>query len=408
MAGPNGIDLCQGPGDVTVALEVCAEWRPAEVLRAAVGAFEARPEPDDQNHAEDEGKNRVHGLKFAPTDICHEWQNGRWSSFSCQLCDTASMALKTVAVLMPEQAAVFEFGVLCEVFGIDRTSQGVPSFDFRVCAEDPTQPVCLTNGLTLTVPHGLDGLEGADLVAVPATTLREFSPALLDALRRAHAAGATMLSVCSGVFVLAAADLLDERECATHWMNTEELAAAHPRARVNRDVLFIDDGDVITSAGTAAGIDACLHLVRRELGAAVATKIARRMVVPPQRDGGQRQFVDLPIPECSSDSLEPVLTWMIEHLEDDQPVRKLARQAAMSERTFARKFVAETGTTPARWLGRQRIHRARELLERSNLTIESVAARSGFGSAALLRHHFTRQVGVPPGDYRRTFSHAAS
>ncbi len=303
---------------------------------------------------------------------------------------------------------MFEFGVLCEVFGIDRTSQGVPSFDFRVCAEDPTQPVCLTNGLTLTVPHGLDGLEGADLVAVPATTLREFSPALLDALRRAHAAGATMLSVCSGVFVLAAADLLDERECATHWMNTEELAAAHPRARVNRDVLFIDDGDVITSAGTAAGIDACLHLVRRELGAAVATKIARRMVVPPQRDGGQRQFVDLPIPECSSDSLEPVLTWMIEHLEDDQPVRKLARQAAMSERTFARKFVAETGTTPARWLGRQRIHRARELLERSNLTIESVAARSGFGSAALLRHHFTRQVGVPPGDYRRTFSHAAS
>jgi len=318
------------------------------------------------------------------------------------------MALQTVAVLLPEQSAVFEFGVLCEVFGIDRTAQGVPSFDFRVCAEDPTRPVRLTNGLALTVPHGLDGLEGTDLVAVPATMLREFSPALLDALRRAHAAGATVLSVCTGVFVLAAAGLLDDRECATHWMNTEELAAAHPRARVNRDVLFVDDGDIITSAGTAAGIDACLHLVRRELGAAVATKIARRMVVPPQRDGGQRQFVDLPIPECSSDSLEPVLTWMIEHLEDDQPVRELARQAAMSERTFARKFVAETGTTPARWLGLQRIHRARELLERSDLSIESVAARSGFGSAALLRHHFTRQVGVPPGDYRRTFSHAAS
>jgi AraC family transcriptional activator FtrA len=318
------------------------------------------------------------------------------------------MALQTVAVLMPEQSAVFEFGVICEVFGIDRTGQGVPNFDFRVCGEDPTQPVQLTNGLTLTVPHGLDGLDGADLVAVPATMLREFSPALLDALRRAHAAGATLLSVCSGVFVLAAAGLLDDRECAAHWMNTEELIAAHPLVRVNGDVLFVDDGDIVTSAGTAAGIDACLHLVRRELGAAVATKIARRMVVPPQRDGGQRQFVDLPIPECSSDSLEPVLTWMIEHLEDDQPVRELARQAAMSERTFARKFVAETGTTPARWLGLQRIHRARELLERSDLTVESVAARSGFGSAALLRHHFTRQVGVPPGDYRRTFSHIAS
>jgi len=318
------------------------------------------------------------------------------------------MALQTVAVLMSEQVAVFEFGVLCEVFGVDRSAQGVPNFDFRVCAVDPTQPVLLTNGLTVTVPHGLEGLQGADLVAVPATALREFSPLMLDALRGAHAAGATVLSVCSGAFVLGAAGLLANRQCATHWMNTEELTAAHPDARVNRDVLFVDDGDIITSAGTAAGIDACLHLVRRELGATVATMIARRMVVPPQRDGGQRQFVDLPIPECSSDSLEPVLVWMMEHLERDQPVRELARQAAMSERTFARKFVAETGTTPARWLALQRIHRARELLERSDLSIESVAARSGFGSAALLRHHFIRQVGVPPGDYRRTFTHAAS
>jgi transcriptional regulator GlxA family with amidase domain len=317
------------------------------------------------------------------------------------------MALTTVAVLMPQQSAVFEFGVLCEVFGIDRTSQGVPSFDFRVCAEDASRPVVLTNGLTLTVPYDLEGLEGADLIAVAATRLREFPPTLLEALRRAHATGATVLSVCSGVFVLGAAGLLDDRECAAHWMNTDELTTAYPRARVNRDVLFVDDGDIITSAGTAAGIDACLHVVRRELGASVATAIARRMVVPPQRDGGQRQFVDLPIPECSADSLEPVLTWMLEHLQEDQPVRELARRAAMSERTFARKFVAETGTTPAKWLGLQRIHHARELLERSDLTIESVAARSGFGSAALLRHHFTRQVGVPPGDYRRTFSHAS-
>ena len=220
------------------------------------------------------------------------------------------MPLHTVAVLLADQAAAFEFGVVHEVFGLDRTAQGVPSFDFRVCAEHPERPVDLLNGLSLNVPYGLEALEGADLVAVPATRLREFSPALLDALRRAHEAGATLISVCSGAFVLGAAGLLDDRDCATHWMNADELAAAYPRARVNRDVLFVDDGDIVTSAGTAAGIDACLHLVRRELGAVIATTIARRMVVPPQRDGGQRQFVEMPIPECATDSLRAVLAWM--------------------------------------------------------------------------------------------------
>jgi transcriptional regulator GlxA family with amidase domain len=314
------------------------------------------------------------------------------------------MPLRTVAVLLADQAAAFEYGVVHEVFGIDRTEQGVPAFEFRVCAEHPERPVDFQNGLSLNVPYGLEGLKGADLVAVPATHIREFSPGLLAAIRAAHDAGAILLSVCSGAFVLGAAGLLDGRECATHWMSTAELAQAYPLARVNRDVLFVDDGDIITSAGTAAGIDACLHLVRREMGASVATTIARRMVVPPQRDGGQRQFVEMPIPECATDSLRAVLLWMEENLHEEQPVSVLARRAAMSERTFARRFVAETGTTPAKWLALQRVHRARELLESSDLAIDQVASRSGFGSAALLRHHFLRQVGVAPSDYRRMFS----
>lgn len=314
------------------------------------------------------------------------------------------MALRSVAALLPPQAAVFEFGVVSEIFGIDRTAQGVPGFDFRICAEDPQTPVSMPNGLQLRVPHGLEGLHGADLVVVVATELREFSDGLLDALRQAHAGGAYVLSVCSGAFVLGAAGLLDGRTCTTHWMNTDELTAAYPLARVDPDVLFVEDGLVITSAGTAAGIDACLHHVRCELGASIATAIARRMVVPPQRDGGQKQYVELAMPACSADSLEPVLTWLLEHLAEQHSVGDLARRAAMSERTFARRFVAETGATPSRWLSLQRVHRARELLEHSDLSVEQVAGHSGFGSAALLRHHFTRQVGVPPADYRRTFA----
>jgi len=222
-------------------------------------------------------------------------------------------------------------------------------------------------------------------------------------LRKAEARGAILLTVCSGAFVLGAAGLLDGRPCTTHWRYVKKFEDQFPLAKLDADVLFVDDGNIITSAGTAAGIDACLHLVRRELGSAVATRIARRMVVPPQRDGGQRQYVEVPVPESSGESLQPVLDWMVDNLTVDHTVPALARQAQMSERTFARRFVAETGTTPLKWVTTQRVLRARTLLEQTRMGIEQIAAESGFGTAALLRHHFRRVVGVSPQDYRRTF-----
>src|SRR5690349_13270910 len=239
--------------------------------------------------------------------------------------------LRSVAVLVLDELAVFEFGVLCEVFGLDRTDDGVPPMDFRVCGERAGEPVSTTGGVQIVPGHGLDGLRGADLVAVPATRLRDFPPEVLQALRDAAAAGATLLTVCSGVFVLGAAGLLDGRRCTVHWMSVDELRARHPEAIVDPDVLFVDDGNLVTSAGTAAGIDAALYLVRRELGSAVVNVIARRMVVPPQRDGGQRQYVEQPIPQCSADALAPTLEWVLENLNVEHTVADLARRARMSD-----------------------------------------------------------------------------
>ncbi|WP_026422749.1 GlxA family transcriptional regulator [Actinokineospora inagensis] len=316
--------------------------------------------------------------------------------------------LKTVAAVLIDGVAPFEFGVLCEVFGTDRTEDGVPPIEFRVCGAQAGVPVPSTVGVPLIPPNGLDALIGADLVAVPATRIREhYPPVVLEALREANRAGSTILSECSGAFVLGAAGLLDDRACTTHWRHVSEFAERFPRARLNPDVLFVDDGDIVTSAGTASGIDACLHVIRREQGSAAATAIARRMVVPPQRDGGQRQYVELPIPECSADSLQPVLAWMLENIADDHSVAALAQRARMSERSFARHFVAEAGTTPHKWLSTQRVLHARRLLEQTALPVDEVARRCGFGSAALLRHHFQRIVGVAPKDYRRTFADQA-
>lgn len=315
--------------------------------------------------------------------------------------------LRSVAAIVIDELAPFEFGVVCEVFAFDRTDDGVPLIDFRVCGERPGEPLRTNVGAMLIPEHGLDAVETADLVVVTAATIRDdYPPAVLEVLRKAVDRGATLLSVCSGVFILGAAGLLDGRPCTTHWRNGQTLLDRFPTIQLDPDVLFVDDGNIITSAGTAAGIDACLHLVRRELGSAAANAIARRMVVPPQRDGGQRQYIELPIPECTADSFAPLLTWMLDNLRTEHTIPDLARRARMSERTFARRFVAETGTTPAKWLVIQRVLHARHLLEDTRLSVEKVAEESGFGSAALLRHHFNKIVGVPPKNYRRTFGAA--
>ncbi|GAA5058524.1 helix-turn-helix domain-containing protein [Nocardia callitridis] len=313
--------------------------------------------------------------------------------------------LSKVAVVLSEQTAMFEFGVLCEVFGLDRSSDGLPRFDFWVCGADPGKPLQpMTPGITLTPEYGLDQLDEADLVTIPAAAYgAEFDPRVVAAVRTAFDRGATVLTVCSGAFLAGAAGLLDGRKCTTHWRHVAELAARHPNATVDPDVLFVDEGNLITSAGTAAGIDACLHLVRRELGSGVANAIARRMVVPPQRDGGQRQFIERPIVACTSDSLIPTLEWMNEHLDLPHTVEDLAARSNMSTRTFARRFAAETGTTPVKWLTNQRILLTKHLLEDTDLGLEQVATRSGFSSGALLRHHFQRHVGIAPIEYRRRF-----
>jgi AraC family transcriptional regulator, transcriptional activator FtrA len=310
------------------------------------------------------------------------------------------MALRSVAVLLQEPVSLFEYAVLAEVFGTDRTAAGVPAFDYRVCAES-AGPLESRNGTTVTAAYGLDAAADADLIAVPASdSASDPSSAVVEVLRSAVERGAWVLSLCSGAFTLGAAGLLDGRDCTTHWRHAEELAELHPKARVDPDVLYVRDGTVVTSAGTAAGIDAALHLVRLEHGSAVATTIAQRMVVPPHRDGGQRQFIDRPVPTTQAESLGPVLEWMLANLDEPFTVDDLARRAAMSPRTFARRFVAETGTTPHQWVTDQRVLRARHLLEETDLSVDAVARDAGFGSAALLRHHFTRCTGITPTAFR--------
>ena len=301
--------------------------------------------------------------------------------------------------------SMFELAVACEVFGLDRRELVDPWYEHRVVAATPG-PHRSPEGVTVDTPYGLEELDGAGTVVIPARSFPGDPPAeVVDGLRAAHARGARLLSVCTGAFVLAAAGLLDGRRATTHWMWADELARCYPRVKVDPRVLYVDGGDgVFTSAGTAAGIDLMLHIVRLDHGAEVANAVARRMVVPPHRDGGQAQFVDLPVPDTDgNEPLSSVLGWMLEHVDQDLSVEQLARRARTSPRTFARRFRAVTGTTPHQWLLRQRVLLAQQLLETTDEPVEWVARRCGFGSAAGLRQHFGRAVSASPLAYRRAF-----
>lgn len=313
------------------------------------------------------------------------------------------MALDSVAVVIVPGVTAFELGVACEGFGVDRTEDGVPACDFAVVAVDD-QPVRASNGITISTPHRLDVAERADLVIVAATLGPTVWPAqLLGTLRRTVGRGGRVMSICNAAFALGEAGLLDGRDCTTHWRHAARLAEAFPAARVNPNVLYVCDGPVLTSAGSAAGLDLCLHLIREEHGVGVANIVARRMVMPPFREGGQAQFVGTSAPIGAPDTLAPLLDEISGDLGTGHTVESMARQAAMSLRTFARRFRDETGTTPHVWLTNLRVQRAREMLESGDDAIEQVAQRSGFGTAAMLRHHFTRVVGTSPAAYRRTF-----
>ncbi|SDD65748.1 Transcriptional regulator GlxA family, contains an amidase domain and an AraC-type DNA-binding HTH domain [Streptomyces prasinopilosus] len=309
--------------------------------------------------------------------------------------------MQTVALAATDGMLHFELSVAHEVFGTAPSGVAVPWYRLVVCG-----PGAVRFGrFRLEPDHGLDRLPYAGTVIVPGWADVDAEPPaeLVDAVRAAHEAGARVASLCTGAFVLAAAGLLDGRRATTHWAHTGALAARCPGAEVDPDVLYVDNGSVLTSAGKAAAMDLCLHLVRRDHGAAVANAVARRLVVPPHRAGGQAQFVAAPVPDRDDHALAGLFPWVLERLDRPLTVEDLARRAGMSSRHLGRRFRAVTGTTPLRWLLTQRIRRAQELLETTGDSVDAIAAATGMGTAATLRRHFNRALGVPPDTYRRTF-----
>jgi AraC family transcriptional regulator, transcriptional activator FtrA len=322
---------------------------------------------------------------------------------------TVSTSLKNrlVAAVAYDGLGAFEFGVVSEVFGLARPELGAKWYRFAACAAEPG-PLRSVGGIQLHVDRGLDLLKEAGTVIIPAwrDPAQPAPPALLEALRGAHARGTRLVSICSGAFVLAAAGVLAGKRATTHWRHAPTLASAFPDIAVEADVLYVDEGNVLTSAGSAAGIDLCLHIVRTDFGPEIANHVARRLVMAPHRDGGQGQFIETPVPTVRERSiLGPLLDRMRSRLQQPQSIGDLAAEAHMSVRTFLRRFHATTGMTPGEWLLAQRLSRARELLEATTHSIERVATLSGFGSAATLRLHFRNRLGVSPVDYRARFSH---
>ena len=310
---------------------------------------------------------------------------------------------QTVAVVAFEGISLFHLAVPCMIFGEDR--DGLPRYRLLVCSCEG-RPLRSSVGLRIDALQGLAPLLCADIVIVPSwrDALDPAPPALLRALRAAHARGACIVGLCLGAFVLAQAGLLDGRRASTHWAWAEEFARRFPAVQMQSEALYVDEGDVITSAGTAAALDCCLHLLRRDHGAAAANSLARRLVVAPHRMGGQAQFVQQAVPEHARDErMAKLLDWLLKHLEQQHGVDALAQRVLMSRRTFTRQFRAATGTTAVQWLLTQRLQLAQTLLEAGQLSVEQIALRVGFGSALSLRQHFNARFGLSPSAWRRQF-----
>jgi len=316
----------------------------------------------------------------------------------------ASPPNRRVVALAYDRLCTFEFGIAVEIFGLPRPELEPGWYRFGVCALEKG-PLAALGGFTVQPAAGLAAMRQAGTIVIPGWRDPDEDPpdALVAAVRAAHARGARILSICSGVFVLAAAGLLDGRRATTHWRHVERLARRHPRVHVEPDVLFVDEGRILTSAGSAAGIDLCLHVVRHDYGAEAANIVARRLIVPPQREGGQSQYIPAPIRADGTGGLAPVLEWAERRLHQPLTVAALARRAAMSPRTFARRFREETGTTPHRWLTHQRLIAAQRRLETTGEPVEIVAERVGLRTADTLRLHFRRTLQTTPTAYRGRF-----
>jgi transcriptional regulator GlxA family with amidase domain len=336
------------------------------------------------------------------TEYDRQSSSHRWG---CRRMRLYASSMHRVAAVVNDGCLYFDLAIACEVFGWDRSYLGVDWYDLKIVAADPP-PIRTAMGLAIENPHGLEALREADTIIIPGWSDVDVPPSadLIAALQAAHRRGARMMSICTGAFILAETGLLDGRPATTHWMWAESFRRRYPKVALDPEVLYVDDGQILTSAGTVSGLDLCLHVVKQDYGAEIANALARIIVMPPHREGGQAQFIMQPVSaDAAGPELQPVLEWALTQLEDRVSVEHLAARAAMSPRTLTRHFKRLTGTTPGAWLLERRLDLARRLLETTDYPIELIAARSGFGSAATLRHHFSQRLHTSPRAYRQTF-----